>query len=254
MVSRCPVNLRLHCNIHLFFLSLLVTYHDCHRHVDFETRAREGAVLVLPSGANREELVDPSRMYSYVKDHAVSWYQYHNGHNGQETALGLLNGGLYIVIGIDRADSWATAVFPPINADGIFKRKDLRFEYIEGNAKIPWKDDGKYIVQYQSRVPPKAAPGVVFLRLMAIALSPVEWTRYIAYTRPDAIPRYPILSAPKSELQERLQRFLNRFMDVSSNKYHMRKVCSKNYLHREILKSLCSASSTHRFLFFMPCC
>lgn len=201
-----------------------ITYHRPNRNVGFETRAREGAVLVLPTGANREELVDPSRIYSYVKDNAVSWYQYLNGHNGEEISVGTSNGALYVVIGIDRADSWATAVFPPVNADGIFKRKDLKFKYMEGKARTPWEDDGKHVVQYQSKSPPKASPGAVFLRLMAIALSPVEWTRYIAYTRPEAIPRYPILSAPKSELQERLQRFLSRFMDVSNDKYHVRKV------------------------------
>ncbi|KAF9481230.1 hypothetical protein BDN70DRAFT_803781 [Pholiota conissans] len=50
-----------------------------HRKVEFIANAREGAVLILPNGATREELVNPSSIHEYVKDHAVSWYQFFNG-------------------------------------------------------------------------------------------------------------------------------------------------------------------------------
>lgn len=155
----------------------------------------------------------------------MSWYQNLNGHNGQETTYGLVNGTLYIIIGIDRVESWATAVFPPMNADGTaVKRNHLKFKYIEGKARTPWQDDGKYIVQYQSKTLPKGTSGIVFLRLMAIALSPLDWTRYIAYTSPEALPRYPIPAAPKSELQQRLRRFIGRFKDMSSDEEYIREV------------------------------
>ena len=162
----------------------------------------------------------------------MPWYQNHNGHNGQQTTYGLVNGTLYIIIGIDRVQSWATAVFPSIQADGTpVKRSHLTFKYTEGKARTPWEDGSKGIVQYRSKTLPEGKRGIVFLRLMAVALSPLEWTRYIAYTSPEALPRYPIPSAPKSELQQLIRRFVSRFTDKLRDEDYLREVFPRACYH-----------------------
>lgn len=62
------------------------------RQADFETSERSGAILVLPAGASREELVGPSKIYPYVKKHAISWYQYYNGDSDGESTVRIPNG------------------------------------------------------------------------------------------------------------------------------------------------------------------
>ncbi|KAJ3514680.1 hypothetical protein NLJ89_g2235 [Agrocybe chaxingu] len=88
---------------------------DSEGQIKFLTLAREAAVMILPSGATREDLVDTFRLYEYVKSHATDWYQHRNLYSGLGTALPDppgMNGTLYLITGSDKAKSWANAALP----------------------------------------------------------------------------------------------------------------------------------------------
>lgn len=163
------------------------------RQVDFETSATSSVALVLPTGASREEFISPSRIYLYVKEHAVS---------EDASNVGVLNSHLYAVIGVDRANCWSTAVFP--ESRGRSSTHRLGFKYIEGNPKLYWEDDGQRIVQYRTKQLPDGTLGAVFIRLMAVALSPGTWSENVAYTSPELVPFYKVLPTIKTGLHERL--------------------------------------------------
>ncbi|KAF9475528.1 hypothetical protein BDN70DRAFT_248559 [Pholiota conissans] len=104
---------------------------------EFKTSAREGAVLVLPTGASREELADPSKLYPYIKEHATSWYQFYNQNSDHIASAYIPNGTLYLVIGVDRATSWSTATFPLGSED---TAKQRQFIYNGDTPLTPWSN------------------------------------------------------------------------------------------------------------------
>lgn len=164
-------------------------------------------MLVLPTGATREDLIDPPRFYPYLKEHAASWYKYFNG-GSDETApeRHTANGILCVVTGIDRVNSWAMATFPLDNErDG----KVRRFRYLPQASESPWKDDIGLTVCESKRLS-DGTKGVIFLRVMTMALSPGEWSRHVAYILPDVVQSYAVLSAPVLSLGSRMQRALTR--------------------------------------------
>lgn len=97
-----------------------------------------------------EELVDPSKTYSFVKDHAVSWYQYYDGDSEEEMNAHVSNGTIYVVTGVDRPTCWSTPVFPESQTDeknNSFSHLVFKYKYIEGRERSPWQDEGQDIVQ-----------------------------------------------------------------------------------------------------------
>lgn len=162
------------------------------RKVEFKTSAREGAVLVLPTGAAREEFVEPSRIYPYIKEHAASWYQFYNGNNDSIAYdLAAANGTLWVVTGVDRVNSWSTATFPAEKAD-VGKRRQFIFN--GDNPQSPWDDNnGPYTPVFETKFLTDGTQGAIFLRVMAVALSPSEWSRHVAYIPPESVECYSSL-------------------------------------------------------------
>ena len=165
-------------------------------------------MLILPAGANREDLVDPSRFYPYLKEHAASWYQYYNGDN-ERTAQDRhkANGTLYVVTGVDRAVSWSMATFP-VRDRRVGEQR--RFRYIADSPQSPWKDDIGTTFHERKDLS-DGAKGVVFLRMMTIALSSGEWSRNVAYIPPEEVKNYTTLSIRVPGLGSQLRRVLPRF-------------------------------------------
>lgn len=165
-------------------------------------------MLVLPAGASREDLVDPSRFYPYLKEHAASWYRYYNG-NSDRTAQDrhTANGTLCIVTGVDRVESWAMATFPARNKH---VGEPRRFRYIANSPDSPWKDDTGSTLHESKRLSDDTM-GVVFLRVLTVALSSGEWSRNVAYIPPEEVQSYATLSTRATGLGSRIRRVLPRF-------------------------------------------
>lgn len=147
---------------------------------------------MLPTGAAREEFVEPSRIYPYIKEHAASWYQFYNGNNDSIAYdLAAANGTLWVVTGVDRVNSWSTATFPAEKAD-VGKRRQFIFN--GDNPQSPWDDNiGPYTPVFETKFLTDGTQGAIFLRVMAVALSPSEWSRHVAYIPPESVECYSSL-------------------------------------------------------------
>ncbi|KAK7020747.1 hypothetical protein VNI00_017602 [Paramarasmius palmivorus] len=66
-----------------------------------------GAALMLPTGANRENMLDLKAFREYAQANAASWYHFVNNTLGRDAE----NGSIYLVTGVDRSDAWENAVF-----------------------------------------------------------------------------------------------------------------------------------------------
>ncbi|KAF8956735.1 hypothetical protein BDZ97DRAFT_1849664 [Flammula alnicola] len=177
---------------------------------DFITSAREGAVLVLPNGAAREELVDPSRIFPYVKEHAISWYQLLNGDSDNVIERPVTNGTLWVVTGVDRVDSWATATFPAQKILRMKAESHIRFKYNEEISELWEGNSESKPLEYNAGRFSDGTLGAVLLSVLSVALSPSQWSRHVAYVPPEFVRNCPVLPAPSRGLRSRLQEALAR--------------------------------------------
>ncbi|KAF9473884.1 hypothetical protein BDN70DRAFT_997417 [Pholiota conissans] len=177
---------------------------------EFVTSETEGAVLILPNGATREELVDPSMIHAYVKEHAVSWYQYLNGNSENTTESPIANGTLWVVTSVDRTDSWAMATFPSQDVGVRHKKEEIHFTYEAKNDEWPWKGDSQTCpLAYTAEHSSEGSVGAVLLGVLSVALSPSQWSRNVAYIPPHSVQSCPVVSVPTVGLQARLQRIID---------------------------------------------
>ncbi|KAJ7615156.1 hypothetical protein DFH06DRAFT_963746, partial [Mycena polygramma] len=71
--------------------------------------APNGAVLALPHGARLQKLENIASMRRYAEKNAESWYRHINGERGLGRELA--NGGLHLITGCEKAESWGIATF-----------------------------------------------------------------------------------------------------------------------------------------------
>ncbi|KAF9530575.1 hypothetical protein CPB83DRAFT_168396 [Crepidotus variabilis] len=71
----------------------------------FET-SREGALVVMPSGANLTRLANTKRFDKYIERHLESWY-----HFVLSDGLPIENGDIRLVVGCDKTTNWGMATF-----------------------------------------------------------------------------------------------------------------------------------------------
>ncbi|KAF9477563.1 hypothetical protein BDN70DRAFT_101076 [Pholiota conissans] len=175
--------------------------------LDFSSSVREGAVLVLPAGASREDLIDPSKFYTYIKNQAARWYQEISSKcTGEKQTPTIPNGTLHFVTGVDRASSWATATFPYRRID---PQSSLNFQYDEASDPS-WKNAVGLTTLYRHHKESSSdgTVGAVFLRFLSIAVNlgggPGASVMEVPRTMAEDIPRHVL---PASELQGTRARF-----------------------------------------------
>ncbi|KAK7460819.1 hypothetical protein VKT23_008748 [Stygiomarasmius scandens] len=67
----------------------------------------QGATLMLPEGASREDYFNRDSFFKYAAENAEIWYQYANDTLGLQAG----NGSLYLITGSDKAACWETVAF-----------------------------------------------------------------------------------------------------------------------------------------------
>lgn len=78
------------------------------------TATTEGAVLLLPDGASRKDLLNRKDSFQeYAMHNALRWYQFANQHLGRQ----IPNGSLILVTGCDMAFKWGIASFSDVSSD-----------------------------------------------------------------------------------------------------------------------------------------
>ena len=65
----------------------------------------EAAILALPAGASRQDLLDINKFRRHAIENAIRWYEFVNGNLGREAP----NGSLYLVTGCDKSTTWGIA-------------------------------------------------------------------------------------------------------------------------------------------------
>lgn len=98
--------------------------------LSFITSAAEGAVLTFPNGAMSYDLENTPRFRAYAAANIESWYRYVNGPREREAK----NGEVRLVIGCDKATSWAMAVTTNMTQD---KLHYLKYRSVEHNSTTP---------------------------------------------------------------------------------------------------------------------
>ncbi|KAJ7587340.1 hypothetical protein C8J56DRAFT_78058 [Mycena floridula] len=103
---------------------------------EFQTSSTEGAILMLPEGASRNNLLAQKKFHDHAVKHAVSWYRYVNETLEQVPR----NGSLYLITGRDNAKSWGVTSFSDHEAGSV----SLKFISTQdasgsGNMSYSWE-------------------------------------------------------------------------------------------------------------------
>ncbi|KAF5323802.1 hypothetical protein D9619_012966 [Psilocybe cf. subviscida] len=177
--------------------------------INFKSTAKEGALLVLPEGASREDITSTKRFHKYVQRWAPHWYRH----------LGLSNGSIFLVTGCDKASDFACATF--FSDD---EPREIDMDYVRHeNDEYPWNNQGRARAHYYrhsdaesdvgstSIMPEHTQRFCVFIRGMRIALSSAVWSSYntstiaqnsVAYT--NVLHKPPLLGHATDSLLVRL--------------------------------------------------
>ena len=165
------------------------------------TSVREGGILVLPSGASREDFTPGSSLLRYIEENALHWYL-HISKNLREVEA-FPNGSLYLITGCDKTRS-ASCVTIPIGPNTAGTQVELQYQ--QDNTEQPWSGNHRARIR---RVDAELNPGAsygVFLRGIKISLSPRSWYLNMEHTEDDMRPYYNILSKPIIGRQARFLR------------------------------------------------
>ncbi|KAF4618015.1 hypothetical protein D9613_012845 [Agrocybe pediades] len=158
----------------------------------FVTTVREGALLVLPDGASREDLKSSSHLTKYIEKYALSWH-YFTFHRATYSGGSLPNGSLHLVTGCDRAKSWSVAAFPVTMSKAgdqieMSFRKDTwtgRSYARSNNSSSRSREDGA-----------ARESSTVNIRGITIALSNRVWAAHLRYQPKKYKAYYRLLSTP----------------------------------------------------------
>ena len=71
----------------------------------FTSASSEAAILALPAGASRQDLLSINKFRRHAIENAIRWYEFVNGTLGREVP----NGSLYLVTGCDKSTTWGIA-------------------------------------------------------------------------------------------------------------------------------------------------
>ncbi|KAJ7194185.1 hypothetical protein GGX14DRAFT_586731, partial [Mycena pura] len=114
--------------------------------ITFSLRSRTAAILVLPDGASRENLIPVEAFRAYVKQYSKQWHAF------ARECVARTGGSLFVVTGCDKTTSWGIATASATSAAVGFS---LEFEVI-GVAKgtlapqFEWQDFGSATVRTSS--------------------------------------------------------------------------------------------------------
>lgn len=170
------------------------------RAVNFKSNVEEGAVLVLPDGASREDIASTKRLHEYVRRWGPYWYKYHT----------VPNGSIFIVTGCDKTTDFACATFAsnPSHRETL----EINMDYVQNETgEHPWNNQGHALAHGNKYPNPETPRFCVFIRGMRIALGAAVWSSYItspisrgeaAYT--NVLHKPPILDRATESLLVRL--------------------------------------------------
>lgn len=103
----------------------------------FNLSSNEGALLVLPEGADRHDVQDLRPFFEQASRHAATWYRF------AEETLGRIisHDSIYVITGLHKAQSWGLATYQNEQGDGDFTTRFTTGAGVGGNgvARCRWE-------------------------------------------------------------------------------------------------------------------
>ncbi|KAF9230640.1 hypothetical protein BU15DRAFT_57042 [Melanogaster broomeanus] len=75
---------------------------------EFNSSSSEGAVLVLPEGTSKADIINATEFKELAQENAAAWYHFAYSHLGRTS---ISNDSLYLITGYDKSSSWAVSSF-----------------------------------------------------------------------------------------------------------------------------------------------
>uniref|UniRef100_A0A8H7Y6S7 Uncharacterized protein n=1 Tax=Psilocybe cubensis TaxID=181762 RepID=A0A8H7Y6S7_PSICU len=171
--------------------------------ITFTVKAREGAIMVLPNGASRQDLISTTHIRDYIRKHALEWYSFFN----DPSSILCPNGSLYVITGVDTSDAWGVACWPHLHTDTGNVAK-IRYKPTE---KRSWQNVDQMACRSSGGTDSKMAGSTHFIRGIKIAVNESAWIRHVLCdTPPSAIPFYHVLTVPTTGLRAQVQTYLDK--------------------------------------------
>jgi hypothetical protein len=131
-------------------VSLSQTYLTSHRFVPivagstitYRFQSKEGAILFLPEGASRQNLLPIESFRSHVRKHSAQWYQF--ARDCLPSA-----GSLFVVTGCDKTSSWGIAAASTTSGTVEISLKFTVAGIVDGSLspRYQWKDFGSATIR-----------------------------------------------------------------------------------------------------------
>jgi hypothetical protein len=123
--------------------------------VTYKCRGR-GALLSLPNGGHREDVIRTKAFEDYIRDHIISWFTW-----AQKNKLGVERmEDLILVSGRTLVASWAAVVFVDNNMEAEISLASRTHN--NGGASFVWRKIRGPVVHHNSRFDPVRFPGCVY--------------------------------------------------------------------------------------------
>lgn len=170
----------------------------------------EGSILVLPEGADREDLVVTQQLYEYCQLQALEWFQFLEEYDRSRTSVSIANGSLTLVTGFDKAKDWST--FTCWRYDGKSDELGPSGSY-DHNAALRWSQPEaksyRYGRAHRTRKPAETA--AVFIRGLRLGLNPDTWKEYLPTNIPGFVfnvATFPTLRTSSNAVRDPIPRSL----------------------------------------------
>lgn len=164
----------------------------------FNLSSGEGAVLVLPEGADRHDVRDPRPLFEQASRHAATWYRFAEENLGRIIS----HDAIYVITGFHKARSWGLAGYQNERGDGEFSARFTVGPCEDGNLATSYRWETTRNMDW--RIGPLNGLGIpnqsVFIRGFKIALRsavqgvPQRWINFEP-SRPDVRSDHGTLSS-----------------------------------------------------------
>jgi hypothetical protein len=124
--------------------------------VTYKFRNR-GALLSLPNGGHREDVIRTKVFEDYIRDHAVRWFSW-----AQNNKLGVERmEDLILVSGCTMATSWAAATFVDDNPEAEITLASRALSNV--GASFVWGNVRGRVSYHNSRFDPVCSPPILYI-------------------------------------------------------------------------------------------
>jgi hypothetical protein len=132
----------------------------------FQCSSNEGALLVLPDGASRKNLIPLDEFREYAIVRTPAWYNFVT----KRLRRIISNGSLYLVTGVDKARSWGVASYSNISGERHILLRPSDADDTSAPANYAWERSGQVAARAGPRRPVRRENQCVFIRGYKLAL------------------------------------------------------------------------------------